>query len=312
MSDHSTWHRALPDIEFDISGYAVRTGSANDAYKAPRSDLAVLAVSGGDAASFLHSQFAADINALGDGQAVLTAWCSPQGRVMFLPWVMCCGDTFYLLIPHELCANLQKRLGMFVLRADVAIEDVSAASAVFEIRGAGVADVPGRVCTATAAARQFVLAPAETLSTTWNALDLPGASEAVLKLRDVDDAIPRLAAATSDRFLPQELDLDTHGGLSFDKGCYPGQEIIARVRYRGRLKRRLAVMVGDESTGFEPGTRLMSDSTHRGTVLMAALDDDATLHVLAVLDEGVDAVRGEQPGGCILQRRDPGESGLDS
>ena len=283
------------------------------AIKAPRNELAVLAVTGADAVSFLHGQFSADINALKDGEAVLTAWCSPQGRVLFLPWVIRTGDTFHLLIPHDMCAAIHKRLRMFVLRAAVAIEDVSAAHAVIEIHGGTALEIPGSVSAATTTARRFVLTCAETRDATWNALDLPAADEAELARRDIADAVPRLTPATSDRFLPQELGLDEHGGLSFDKGCYPGQEIIARVRYRGRLKRRPVVLKGNTSTPLEPGTRLMHDAEHHGTVLMSALDENAsTLDVLAVLDEGFDELHCEPPERCVLRRAGPGEDGIES
>ncbi len=200
-------------------------------------DLAALRVTGEDARDFLHGQFCGDVRALDVGEALLTAWLSPKGRALNLVQVLRTDDAFWLLLPAAQAAAFAKRLRMFVLRARVQVEDGSAET------------------TAALAARLGV--------------PVRSADEAALDL--VRAGLPTLDATLSDAFLPQELNLDLLAGVSFNKGCYPGQEIVARVKFRGSVKRRVQRFALDTDTPPTPGTRVAGDDdAPHGTVLLAA------------------------------------------
>ena len=198
--------------------------------------LTPIRIEGADAAAFLHGQFTTDVTGLASGQAGLSAWCDPKGRVIATFILARQDEAFLLLVPDDITETFIKRLKMFVLRADVAIAD------------AGEEDV-----------LQFP--------------QLPGTDGDVSETALIRQGIPLLHPGTSGCFLPQELNLDKLDAVSFTKGCYPGQEIIARLRYRGAVKRRLCHAITDNSTLLAPGTGLLPEGEEQniGTVISSAI-----------------------------------------
>ena len=198
--------------------------------------LTPIKVDGADAAGFLHGQFTTDVTGLASGQAGLSAWCDPKGRVIATFILARQGEAFLLLAPDDITETFIKRLKMFVLRADVAIAD------------AREEDVP-----------QYP--------------QLPGTGGDLSETALIRQGIPLLHPGTSGRFLPQELNLDRLDAVSFTKGCYPGQEIIARLRYRGAVKRRLCHAITDNTTRLQPGAALVPEGEERniGTVINSAI-----------------------------------------
>ncbi len=268
--------------------------------RAPRGDLAVVAVNGADARDFLHAQVAANLKALEPGHGVLTAWCSPKGRVLFLITVIADGDGgFRLLVAREQAEALARRLRMFVLRAAVTVDQL-ADHGVIALDDTGIPpSLPEDVLAAAdAAGRTWLTGPGTSLAACWDSLPGTPVGEFAASLADIRRRRPRLAPELAEQFLPQELDLDAHAGVSFDKGCYPGQEIIARVRFRGSVKRRLAHLLFEGTVPPPPGTRLLAAGadTARGTVLLAAQRDAAHGELLCVLDlEAADVRLSDQP-----------------
>jgi len=279
--------------------------------RAPREDLAVVAVTGADAQDFLHAQVAANLKALEPGQSVLTAWCSPKGRVLFLITVIAVGDGgFRLLLARDQAGALVKRLRMYVLRAAVTVDELADHGVVSlddsEIPPSLPDDVLGSF---EAGGRTWLTGPCARLAACWDTLPGTPIGELAASLVDIRRQRPRLAAELGEQFLPQELDLDEHAGVSFDKGCYPGQEIIARVRFRGSVKRRLAHLSFAGAVPPAPGTRLLAAGTDtaRGTVLMAAPRDSDHGELLCVLDiEATDVRLANQPD-VLLERIDHGD-----
>ena len=210
--------------------------------------LSPISVQGADATAFLHGQFATDITGLAPGRACLSAWCDAKGRAIATFILARQDETFLLLVPDDIKETFVKRLKMFVLRADVAIAD------------AGEEDVP-----------QFP--------------QLPGTGGDVSETALIRQGIPLLHPGTSGRFLPQELNLDRLDAVSFTKGCYPGQEIIARLRYRGAVKRRLCHAITDNTTRLQPGAGLLPDGKdrHIGTIINSAIADEGQ-ELLVVLE----------------------------
>jgi len=218
------------------------------------SDWALLRVHGADAAAFLQSQLTQDVEALRDGDARLAGYCSPKGRLLasFIVWRMA-DDAFGLLCSADVAASAAKRLSMYVLRARCRVEDATAAWSTFGVAGtsalalAGGHHEPWRVqrlgeswliglpAAVEGVPRWMLLRPAvET-----GALTLPVLDERMWRLLEVASGVPRITAATAEQFVPQMINFERVGGVHFQKGCYPGQEVVARSQYRGTIKRRM-------------------------------------------------------------------------
>lgn len=200
-------------------------------------DLGVIAVRGIDASKFLQGQLSQDVSKLVPGVPAYAGLHTPQGRVVAVLRLIAQADGVLAILPRELVAGTLERLKKYVLRAKVTLEDASARLCVV-----GSAQETGRAlrCVERAAA---ITAPSGD-RTAWHAADIA-------------DGLPQVFAATSETFVAQMLNLDCVGGIAFDKGCYTGQEIIARAHYRGRVKRRmqrfrtraaLALDAGDHGT----------------------------------------------------------------
>ncbi|MGE0483421.1 MAG: folate-binding protein YgfZ [Gammaproteobacteria bacterium] len=252
-----------------------------DALKSPL-DLAIVAVRGADARAFLHAQFAADLRTLSSGDAVLTAWCSPKGRVLFAPTVLAVDDGFVLLVDPAQADDLVRRLRMYVLRSQVEVEDLGASWAGIRTSGLAPAAATGLVV-AREGELCWYLGPQQAITDCWPTLPAAAVGPATARLDAIRRGRPRLGPATADQFLPQELDLDRGRGVSFDKGCYPGQEIVARVRYRGSVKRRLARLASAQA--LAPGDRLVdADGDAPRATVVDAVALAGTWEALAVLD----------------------------
>lgn len=220
---------------------------------------ALLAVTGDDAAAFLHGQLTNDVQALPAGAAQWNGWCSAKGRLLATFLLMRRADGFLLLIPGDIAEPVAKRLRMYVLRSKVKIEDASEAYARIGVAGksAGVivarhfgfepdpmrsVEKDGALCVALDAQRFVILAPPGTAAPLWETLAL-NATPAGTDAWDwsmIQAGVPLIGTATQDAYVPQMVNFELLGGVSFRKGCYPGQEIVARTQYRGILKRRMA------------------------------------------------------------------------
>jgi len=215
-------------------------------------DRGVIRAIGADAAKFLQSQLTSDVTSLDTGSAHLAGFCSAKGRLQatFIVW-RGSADEFLLACPASVLAATLKRLSMFVLRAKCKLSDASAGLALFGVAGTAATAMLGdldvwqvhthgassliRLPNAAGERRALLAAPggseadvgaapAMTLDT-WNWLE-------------VESGIVSVEAATVDRFVPQMVNFELVGGVDFQKGCYPGQEVVARSQYRGTTKRR--------------------------------------------------------------------------
>ena len=225
----------------------------------PLAELGVVRARGTDALSFLQGQLSCDVGRLSHEHSLLAGYHNPQGRVIALLRLLKLGaDDVALVLPRELVAAVVQRLTKFVLRAKVKLSDDSAAWQSHGLVGpdtpppAGAADPPplpqelqasaplgaGWVTRiAVTSARWLVLSPAGPLPAALAVLPSGAAGE--WQRLAVADGEPQVYAATSEEFVAQMLNLDVLGAIAFDKGCYTGQEVIARAHYRGRVKRRL-------------------------------------------------------------------------
>ena len=195
--------------------------------------LGVLAFRGIDAAKFLQGQLSANVEKLDAGASALAGLHNPQGRVFaLLAVVRTSTEEFFAVLPRELAAGVAQRLRKFVLRSKVVVEEVSDNYCV--LGSEDPTPSPGMASLAWGT-RRLLLAPGRP-----GEFEVAGpAALARWQIADITEGLPQVYTATSEAFVAQMLNLDLLGAIAFDKGCYTGQEVIARAHYRGRVKRRL-------------------------------------------------------------------------
>jgi tRNA-modifying protein YgfZ len=267
--------------------------------------LATMRVSGPDAETFLQGQFTNDVAALSVGAAQYSAWCSPKGRMLANFLLLRTGAaTFEILLPASMIAALRKRLAMFVLRSKVTIEDTSAEwvrigvggpTAAAALRAASIEPparfhcrtLDGALIAGVAGGRYMVLVPPATAEPFWDRVSSAARPAAfpVWQWLTIQAGVPIVTAATTDHLVPQMANWDALDGVSFRKGCYTGQEIVARTQYLGRLKER-TFLAHVEATPPAPGERLYSPAFGDqacGTVLNAAASPGGGSDLVAAL-----------------------------
>ena len=234
---------------------------------------ALIRVSGDDATDFLHAQFTNDVQALAVDNAQWNGWCSPKGRLLATFLLIRRADGFLMVLPAEIAPAIMKRLSMFVLRSKVKIADVTAQYARRGLMGERAGPKPmqveerdGSIVVGLDAARFIALMPPDTAPAANTSVD-------AWELAAIRAGVPTITAATQEAFVPQMANFELVGGVSFKKGCYPGQEIVARTQYRGGLKRRMALahLAGGDRPA--PGQAVYSPSfgdQSAGTIVNAA------------------------------------------
>lgn len=210
--------------------------------------LGVLRASGEDAAAFLQGQLTQDVVLLPPGQSCLAAWCNAKGRMLASFQVLKISPAELLLVcGQDSLPSVLKRLSLFVLRAKVRLSDASADWALRGLLGEA-ALASAQPAAAASAAHVLPLPPADGLARAlWLAPasaplpDLPPVAEADWLHAEVRAGVARITPAVAEAFVPQMLNYESVGGVSFKKGCYPGQEVVARSQFRGAIKRRAFV-----------------------------------------------------------------------
>ena len=212
----------------------------------------LLSVTGADARAFLHAQLTNDIQHLAAERAALAGWCSAKGRLLATFLVVPAPEGFLLQSARDLAAPVAKRLSMFILRSKVKVADVSDAWAQFGLWDADfqqpdVAWSGNRATVRIGERRYLQLIPKE------ESAESASADEAQWVLQEIRAGRPLITAATQDQFVPQMVNLEQLGGVDFRKGCYPGQEIVARAQYRGQVKRRMVRAHAPAGVHLSPG-----------------------------------------------------------
>ena len=265
---------------------------------------ALIAVTGDDATAFLHGQFTNDVEALHAGDAQWNGWCTPKGRLLATFLLLRRAEGYLLMLPAEIAEGFSKRLRMYVLRSKVAIDDATGRYSRVALAGANVAafaakhwgqapapmrsaEKNGSICIGLAADRYVGLVPAEN-SKRFHAVipkDWIRTGSEPWDLIMIRAGIPIILAATQEAFVPQMANFDLVGGVSFKKGCYPGQEIVARTQYRGGLKRRMAVVALPAGERPMPGDSVYSGAfgdQAAGTIVNSARAPDSGYEALVV------------------------------
>jgi folate-binding protein YgfZ len=280
--------------------------AANGTVLCDVSHFGVLKVSGEDAQTFLQNLFSSDVKAVSPAQAQFSSFNTAKGRMLatFLIWQT--GGDYYLQLPRSLAAAMQKKLSMYVLRSKVKISDASDEIVCLGLAGkdAGtlaketLAAVPeaamGKADAANAsvirleANRFLIVTTAAQAPALWKTLNC-GARAAGAPVWDwlaIRAGVPVVLPATQEQFVPQMANLELIGAVNFKKGCYPGQEIVARMQYLGKLKQRmyLAHVAGEAAP--QPGDALYSaemEGQRSGTVANAAPAPAGGWDLLAVV-----------------------------
>lgn len=289
---------------------AERQAVASDAVLSPIPHLGVIACSGEDAQAFLHNQFTSDIKRLKVDGAQNSAWCTAKGRMLASLLVWREADSYQLALSADLLAPVLKRLKMFVLRSKVTLADRSdevvllglggkTANAALDAAGYAtpalpleVTDIPGgkliRLEDAPDGPRYQIAVLADAAPAVWQALAARArpAGTPVWQWLAIQAGIPLITAATQEAFVPQMANFERIGGVSFQKGCYPGQEIVARTQYLGKVKRSL--YRAKSPVAVAAGTALFSGLTEDGqggAVVNAAPAADGAWELLAVIPD---------------------------
>lgn len=271
------------------------------------SQFGVLKVSGDDAQSFLQNMFSSDVREVGPQRAQISSLNTPKGRMLatFLIWQV--DADYFLHLPRGLCAAILKRLSMYVLRSKVKIEGASDGVVCLGLSGDGASvllqqhfgSVPqnafaveqhDNACVVRISDRRFQInttpqhAPALWQNLASNARAVGSACWDWL---NIHSGIPVVLAATQEQFVPQMANLELIGGVNFKKGCYPGQEIVARMQYLGKSKRRMYLAhIGGKA---QAGDQLFSAEVEGqvcGMVANAAPSPDGGCDLLAVVQIG--------------------------
>lgn len=293
-------HYGEPQHEFT----ALRTSVA----VSPLAQFALLRFQGRDANVFLQGQLTCDLDQLTDARALFGGYCTPRGRLLasFLIWSA--PQAYLMLLPADIAPGVAERLRRFVLRSQVTIEHardlhmlgLAGPEAVAVLQQEQGVAPQGRL-EISAAARATILrlpgahfllvATADDMPALWRSLTkraLPVGTQC-WSAAQIEAGVPWISVPTQDQFLPQMIGLDEIGGVSYDKGCYTGQEIVARTHYLGEVKRKLRV--GRTPGAVSPGDTLSSAGIACGTVLNTASIPGQGQTLLAVVSEPGEAVQ---------------------
>ena len=242
---------------------------------------ALLKISGSDAETFLQNQFSNDILKINNSEVQLNAYCQHQGKVIALFWVMRSKGGFFLSFPADLVEKVMTRLQMFVIMSDVLIEDISK-----QYKQIGLINEKH----------------ANSYSINENLSILIISSEEVNLDKNNDDEwakafidwkIPEIFLNTSEKLVPQMLNLDIDEvGVNFSKGCYPGQEVVARLHYLGDAKRRLfsfqsesEMQIGDNLYCASSSTAKARGDRYKGSgIVISKVQYGSKFYCLATLD----------------------------
>lgn len=301
------------------AGAVVFPGSETAARICPISQLAVLVIAGKDAATLLQGQLTCNVYELTEQRAVFAAMCNAKGRVITTFLLMKRVDCFLMVLPQVLLETVRKKLQMYVLRSVVTIVDGSEQWCLlglftnqvgqhvnFNMQFDAAIDAIRIQWPSVSVDRLLVLVPADRVISLWqqcvqSGYQVCGASQ--WSYADLRIGLPWLSTESSEQFIPQMLNIDQLGGISFNKGCYTGQEIVARTHYLGTVKRALfvaecdtqilpdvnALIFNDNASNFDTaqsvGTTVAAQCIQNKCIVQIVLQLDAKTAPLVLADQ---------------------------
>lgn len=268
----------------------------------------VVRVSGEDRASFLHGQLSNDINNLASGQACYATYNTPKGRVLANMLVVNRGEDLLLVMAQDLTEAIVKRLRMFVLRAKVVFELMPDLAVSGELAGNAEphpATEPQLSFPAQIQENTIEIALPHTgrlkISVAENAAEYQVEAENAWNLHEIRSGYPWICATTKEAAVAQMLNQHIIGAVHFRKGCYPGQEIIARAQYRGQVKRGLAVLSGDSLEAA--GIVVKVGEEEAGVILNTALTEQGSLSLAVIKFSAAEAALTDADGNALKQEK---------
>ncbi|HKK05140.1 MAG TPA: folate-binding protein YgfZ [Gammaproteobacteria bacterium] len=272
------------------------------------SHLGLIAAAGEDAMEFLQGQLSNDVRQVDTEHSQLAAYCSPKGRILADLRLFRREETYYLILPRAILEPTLKRLRMFVLRSRVTLNDASETLVGFGVAGpqadaalsSALGAVPGTVDEVShgqglsvirlpgSSPRFHVFGSPEAAIALWERLGPQSrpVGAGAWGLLDILAGLPSIDPATVDTFVPQMVNLQAIGGVSFKKGCYPGQEVVARTHYLGKLKRRMYRAHVETDRAPQPGEEIYAtDSPEQsaGRIVSAQRSPEGGYELLAVI-----------------------------
>lgn len=273
------------------------------------SHYGLLSACGVEAESFLQNQFCNDVRNLSLSQSQLNAYCTPKGRILAFFRLFQRDDCYYLRLPQEILEPTLKRLRMFVMMSKVTLDNASdtlmrigfAGSKAAELIGSHVDSVPTTTDAVTQTnglsiiciqpgTRFEIVGRIADIRALWAQLSTQATQVGAdsWELQDIHAAIPEVVSETQEAFVPQMLNLQGINALSFKKGCYPGQEIVARMHYLGKLKRRMFLAHTAEEPTISAGDALFAEGSASGQgvgkVVRAQTNPEGGMDLLAVIE----------------------------
>lgn len=302
---------------------------------APLAHLGVIAVGGADATTFLHQQLTSDVRHLADGGAQHSAWCSAKGRMLASFLVAHAGSDYHLRMAADLLPAIVKRLQMFVLRSKVRLNDCSNSEQIIGVSGPraegalqaaglpvpttalGVAPFADGLVIRLDGRRCEIIVRSEAAPAHWQGLlrEARPVGTPVWQWLEIDAGIPLISERTKEEFVPQMANFEQLGGISFRKGCYPGQEVVARTQYLGKVKRHL--YRAHANSPMQPGTPIYSPASPEhpcGLIVNAAPAPTGGYDALAIVQESFSAAADLQIaalGGARIELQAPGGRAID-
>lgn len=266
------------------------SAARDGAVAAPLADLGLIRATGEDAGVFLHNLLTNDIKGIAPGGARFAGFCTPKGRLLALFLIWREGEDFLLMLPREILPAMLKKLSMYVLRSKVKLTDATAERALIGYSAGaappaasidaslprfGVAAIDGGQAIRLDDMRWLLAIEAGSAAAYWKQLTAASRPVGLVAWQWLEIAAgqPRVVMATQEAFVPQMLNMELPAvaGVSFSKGCYPGQEIVARTQYLGKVKRRTyRARMASEAV---PGTHVFAPETgdqHCGAMVSVA------------------------------------------
>ncbi len=274
-----------------------------DNYFVKLNDFGLLEVTGDDAGSFLQSQLTSDVSILAPGDTQFSSWCNPQGRIITTLMIHAANHGYLLLLPVNLIDEFKRKISMYILRSRVSISSWNESEKLIGTYGRDLVpnlkntisqneltkDSPIITIPDTPEVRCVFTATADFEQTIFTQLDnVPTYSiNTYWQYQDIDTGIVWVTDQTTGKLLPQDINLEKLDALSFKKGCFPGQEIIARLHYRGKEKYGLYKgIIMDDNISLQPGDKLYLDreTNNIGIITSAVMFDDGKSYCLASLN----------------------------
>ncbi len=264
--------------------------------------LSIISITGKDASQFLQGQLSCNINELTDSNSFFTAFSNAKGRTISTLLVLKQAENYILILPEELIEKVINKLRMYILRSEVKIQNVTDESAIIGVTTTNPDLLPIQPKTNFSISnsseitikfpskdnRYLIVSPVSHAKILWTQLtqnkNLSICSSNTWRYQDISAGIPWLTETTSEQYIPQMLNIDKLGGISFNKGCYTGQEIIARTHYLGKAKRELFLAEFNSTARLDNDIQIIKDNNQQSTGKVLSLQSNGqTIRLLIVM-----------------------------